>query len=134
MIDFREVSLVLAAQDATRSAEELAKLAFDVSDATQNWLNNYLSEHLVSVTVYGNLFSAMFNFFCLLQLFSTCDADGCFLLSAEGFSSILRSLVGSPPAESGKVYAELCPRETPGLDRGKMTSRVRITGKLSSWL
>ncbi|XP_077318236.1 lysophospholipid acyltransferase LPCAT4 [Lithobates pipiens] len=79
MIDFREVSLVLAAQDATRSAEELAKLAFD--------------------------------------LFSTCDADGCFLLSAEGFSSILRSLVGSPPAESGKVYAELCPRETPGLDR-----------------
>lgn len=36
MIDFREVSLVLAAQDATRSAEELAKLAFDVSDATQN--------------------------------------------------------------------------------------------------
>ncbi|XP_069817654.1 lysophospholipid acyltransferase LPCAT4 [Dendropsophus ebraccatus] len=79
MIDFREVSLVLAAQDATRSAEELAKLAFD--------------------------------------LFSTCDADGCFLLSADGFSSILRSLVGSPPAESGKVYSELCPHETRGLKK-----------------
>ncbi|KAM9329851.1 lysophospholipid acyltransferase LPCAT4 [Gastrophryne carolinensis] len=79
MIDFREVSLVLAAQDATRSAEELAKLAFD--------------------------------------LFATCDADGCFLLSAEGFSSILRSLVGSPPVESGKVYAELCSQDTQGLNK-----------------
>ncbi|NP_001153513.1 lysophospholipid acyltransferase LPCAT4 [Xenopus laevis] len=69
MIDFREVSLVLAAQDATRSAEELAKLAFD--------------------------------------LFSTCDADGRSLLSADGFASVLRSLLGSPPAESGKVFTEL---------------------------
>ncbi|KAM4708543.1 lysophospholipid acyltransferase LPCAT4 [Discoglossus pictus] len=79
-IDFREVSLVLAAQDATRSAEELAKLAFD--------------------------------------LFSTCDADGCFLLSSDGFSSMLRTLLGSPPSDCSKVYAELCTHtEAQGLTR-----------------
>ncbi|KAG8455549.1 hypothetical protein GDO86_001665 [Hymenochirus boettgeri] len=75
MIDFREVSLVLAAQDATRSAEELAKLAFD--------------------------------------LFSACDSDGHYLLSADAFSSILRSLLGSPPAESTKVFSELCNHTEP---------------------
>ncbi|CAH2294734.1 lysophospholipid acyltransferase LPCAT4, partial [Pelobates cultripes] len=75
MIDFREVSLVLAAQDATRSAEELAKLAFD--------------------------------------LFAVCDSDGCFLLSSDGFSSILRSLLGTPPADSGKVYTELLTHTEP---------------------
>uniref|UniRef100_A0A8C5QSE7 Lysophosphatidylcholine acyltransferase 4 n=1 Tax=Leptobrachium leishanense TaxID=445787 RepID=A0A8C5QSE7_9ANUR len=80
MIDFREVSLVLAAQDATRSAEELAKLAYD--------------------------------------LFAVCDSDGCFLLSADGFSSILRSLLGTPPSDSGKVYTELLTHVEPrGLTR-----------------
>ncbi|MEE6519899.1 hypothetical protein FKM82_017664, partial [Ascaphus truei] len=41
-------------------------------------------------------------------LFSAQDADGCFLLSADGFSSILRSLLGTPAADNSKVYTELC--------------------------